>query len=166
MAHPGPKMADPSPSPNCSPASANPSSKLKLSWRLDLGRVHLQATLPGRARAGAQALARQGPLNFTCASVTVRHFIRDTAEDCRKRCCRTCSETVGDMPLLSNGQHLHALDHGGQLIISLICHTCAPRVCPHTLQILNHQNHRTGQRHGVGQVVFSQLVFICSPGAL
>ena len=118
-----------------------------------------------RGRTLARALrARQGPLNFTCASVTVRHFIRETAEDCRSAVFAFATETVGHPPLTQRPA-LHALDHGGQLIVSLICHTCAPRVCPHTLQILNHKDYGTRQRHRVGQVVFSQLVFVGSPKA-
>src|SRR5208282_4045434 len=52
----------------------------------------------GRGARSARVLARQGPLNFTCASVTVRHFIRDTAEDCRSAVFAFATETVGDKP--------------------------------------------------------------------
>src|SRR5208282_4850305 len=73
--------------------------------------------------AGAGALRasrpRQGPLNFTCASVTVRHFIRATAEDCRSAVAELAPKRWGTMPLLRNGQQLHALDHGGHLIGNL-----------------------------------------------
>jgi hypothetical protein len=38
-------------------------------------------------------------------NLTVRHFIHETAENCRNAVFAFATETVGDMPLLCNGQH-------------------------------------------------------------
>jgi hypothetical protein len=46
-----------------------------------------------------------GALEFHVRVSNSPHFIRDTAEDCRSPVFALASETVGDRPLLRNGQH-------------------------------------------------------------
>src|ERR1019366_7977951 len=52
----------------------------------------------GAGPAPGAAPPRQGPLNFTCASVTVRHFIRETAEVCRCAVAELAPKRWGSYP--------------------------------------------------------------------